>query len=381
MADKINIPLVDIKNLGFGTHGVANATEDPYAVEKSDSTAMTNNVYGINHRQTPLPIPINKDRYGYTFFTRPQLNMQRANLRSVRLFAPLLTQTELSYERMIRCILDPRMQTGYGILDKDNEGNNSEGVALECGLVDGRNAFIPILTNSLTSISGWPDISLPTFSAPEGSYKEGYSIVDGVSVDYTTYDITANFRNSKGDPIVSLFYYWCHYMAHVFEGSMVPYPDFISENEIDYNTRIYRLVMDPTNTKVTRIAACGASFPLNVPTGGLFDFSSEKPYNDVNANIAINFRAMGFVCQDDMLIRNFNYTVGIFNRSMRKDRIAAEMVQIPRHLLPIFNNRGYPFIEPNTKELQWYIDREYYNLKLQALNNFDQELDNALGLI
>ncbi len=381
MADKINIPLVDIQNLGFGTHGVANATEDPYAVEKSDSTAMTNNVYGINHRQTPLPIPINKDRYGYTFFTRPQLNMQRANLRSVRLFAPLLTQTELSYERMIRCILDPRMQTGYGILDKDNEGNNSEGVALECGLVDGRNAFIPILTNSLTSISGWPDISLPTFSAPEGSYKEGYSIVDGVSVDYTTYDITANFRNSKGDPIVSLFYYWCHYMAHVFEGSMVPYPDFISENEIDYNTRIYRLVMDSTNTKVTRIAACGASFPLNVPTGGLFDFSSEKPYNDVNANIAINFRAMGFVCQDDMLIRNFNYTVGIFNRSMRKDRIAAEMVKIPRHLLPIFNNRGYPFIDPNTKELEWYIDRGYYNLKLQALSNFDQELDNALGLI
>ena len=380
MADKINISIPDIRALGFGNHRIMADTSDPYAVDKGTSTAMTNNVYGVNHRQTPAAIPINKDRYGYTFFTRPQLNMQRPNLRSVRLFAPLLTTTPLSYERMIRCLLDPRMMIGYGNREKDIEGNNPEGEGITCGLVDNDNAFIPVLTNSITSISGWPDISLPTFSAPEGAYKEGYSLVDGVSVDYTTYDITANFRNSRGDPIVSLFYYWAHYMAHVFEGSLVPYPDMISENEIDYQTRIYRLVMDPTNTKVTRIAACGAAFPLNVPMGGIFDYSNEKPYNDVNANTAINFRAMGFICQDDILIRSFNTTVGIFNRSMRDSRRSLEMVQIPKHLLPVFNNRGYARINPDTRELEWWVGRNYYDLKINALRNFDMQLDTALGI-
>jgi hypothetical protein len=168
-------------------------------------------------------------------------------------------------------------------------------------------------------------------------------------------------------------------MANVFEGTLVPYADFIVERELDYCTRIYRIVLDPTKRKVQRIAACGASFPVGVPTGSIFDFAADKPYNDANSTITIPFQAMGFICQDDILIRTFNETQAIFNQDMLPDRIDSKMQAVPIEYLKYFNNRGYPYIDANTRELRWYVSKEYYNAKLESLKKFDSLLDYALG--
>ena len=53
-------------------------------------------------------------------------------------------------------------------------------------------------------------------------------------------------------------------MSLVFEGKLVPYFDYMAENTIDYNTRIYRLVTDSTHMYVTKIAATGYAFPISV---------------------------------------------------------------------------------------------------------------------
>lgn len=374
------ISISDIQALGFGTHSLHRTSGGEQYLEPSQSRVITDNAFGFNHRQTPLAIPMNKDHYGFVFFTRPQLNFQHANLRAARLFAPLLTQTELSYERYIRCTLDPRMITGYSSTTGGSEGASVEGQAIECAMVDNKQAFIPLLTNSIESISGWPDMAAQFFSAPAGVYKEDYSMVDGFSVDYTAYDITASFRNSRGAPIMQMMRLWQHYQGHVVEGSLSPYPDMITENEIDYMTRIYRLVLDPSKSFVTAMACSGVSVPSSLPSGSQFDFNTEKPYNDANAQIPITFRCLGFVDNDDVIIRWFNDAVEIFNPGMRADRRAGSMKKIDYHLLGIFNNRGYPRIDPNTRELQWYIDNDYYTAKLEGLKAFDAALDNVLGI-
>lgn len=335
------------------------------------SNAITNNIYGFNHRQMPNPIPINKDHYGLTFFTRPQLNFNSSNIRNVRTLLPLITEQEMSYQRVIRCTLDPRLIAGWG--SSSNEG-------LKCPLMDNKQAFIPLLTNHLVSISGWQDIIVPTFSAREGAYKEGYSMVDGTALNYTTYDIVANFRNSRGDPITNLFYYWSHYSTHVFEGRIIPYPDFIVSNSIDYNTRIYRLVLDSNKRFVQKIAATGASFPVAVPIGSSFDYSNDKPYNDSNSEISIPFRSMGAIYNDDILIFAFNKTVSIFNPDMREDARNGNMVLVPREYLELFNNRGYPYIDPDTYELQWWVDRSTFDSRMSALDSFNQSFVNVNNL-
>ena len=384
--ENLGYTLSDIASLGYGTHIKYGTAVDPL-VSRNDiisekppiltiTNNITNNVYGINHRQTPLAIPMNKDHYGYTFFTRPQLNLSSQNIALARIMHKLLTTESKSWQRYIRATLDPRLQ----------RANASAG---KCEFVDENMAFIPLLTNNLVSISGWKDINLNQFTSKAGQYKEEFSMVDSVSMDYSAYEITATFRNLRGDTITSMFFYWCHYMSLVFEGVLSPYPDFIFNNELDYCTRIYRIVLDPTKRKVQRIAACGAAFPTAVPIGSVFDFSNDKPYNDANAQIAVPFRCVGFICDDDILIRSFNETVGLFNQNLdvNNPRGALEatsptskgMVKVPADMLQYFNNRGYPYIDPITYEMCWYVDSSLYNSVKNNLENFFEYLHNAAG--
>ena len=347
----------------------------------SITSAIGNSIYGINHRQTPGAIQINKDFYGLTFFTRPQLNLSTGNLQTIRQFAPLLSTSPNSLQRIIRSLLDPR-------LAKDPDS------PVTCALVDDRQAFIPMLTNHLLSISGWPDVTAPTMTSQEGVYKEVFSMVDGITANYSTYNIQANFRNIPGDPITLLFLIWCHYAANVYEGTMVPYPDKIIQNEIDYNTRIYRLVLDGSKTYVKKIGACGAAFPTSSPIGAAFNFEHDRPINSSNDQISINFTAMGAMYQDDILISEFNATGEYFNGTLSsvsdiENKIAAinpncfndegyrkaikaaskgqYYTKVSSDELAIFNNKGYPHINMNTYELGWFVPNELYAQMMPAV--------------
>lgn len=341
------------------------------------STAIGDTFYGINHRQTPNAVQINKDFYGLTLFTRPRMNLSTVNIRTVRQLAPLLTLEKESIQRIIRCLLDCTLSRA----------------GIDTPFVDNQQAFIPVLTNNLLSMSGWHDVTLPIATSQAGLYKEEFSYGDGVTADYSAYDITASFRNISGDPITALFLIWTHYISNVYQGTMVPYPEFIVENEIDYMTRIYRLVLDSTKTYVKKIGACGAAFPINSPIGASFNFEHSKPINDSNDQISITFRCMGAMYQDDILIHEFNKTTELFNDTLAADRFTMRRLKdpntnqnyvesthpnytkVPIDALPIFNNRGYPRINPVTYELEWWVTNEEYNERLPL---YQTQLPNTL---
>lgn len=332
--------------------------------------AILNNLKGINHRQIQGMLPSNKDMPGLTFFVRPQLNMQRDNIRNVRQLASLLTSVPTSIQTYIRCMLDPRLMTGISY-------NTGSIPPINCPIVDNQSAFIPILTNNLTSMSGWPSIAVPTFTSKPGLYNESYSMVDGRVLNNEVFDLSVNFRNTRGDPVLYLFYVWVLYMSMVFEGRLVPYLDFITENEIDYNTRIYRLVLDYKKEKVTKITACNAAFPVGVPIGDAFDIPGDKPYSEANKEIGMRFKCMGVNYFDDILVKEFNDTVAIFNPSMADDRRDSDMMPVPAAMIQAFNHRGYPRIEPSTSRLEWYVPIESYTKKagqiLEAITESNSE--------
>ena len=357
------------------TTGLAKTTNNVLAEGSIGSVtdAIGKSLYGINHRQTPGAIQLNKDFFGLTFFTRPDMNLTWSNVKDSRQLAPLLTRNLNSIPSIIRSLLDVRL------------GNSKEygGVS---SLVDAQQAFIPMLTNHLLSISGWPDAIAPTMTSQEGVYKEAFSMVDGVVANYSTYDIQANFRNIPGDPITLLFLVWIHYASNVFQGLMVPYPDNIVMNQIDYQTRIYRLVLDSSKRFVKKIGACGASFPMSSPIGAAFNYEHNTPISDSNHQISIPFRCMGFMAQDDILISEFNATTAMFNPSMDKDateienaiaklndgkkhsakiwddaRTGKNYVKLNADELTLANNLGYPHININTYELGWYVDLDTWD--------------------
>lgn len=323
--------------------------------------AIANSYFGINHRSTPGMLPINRDNQGLTFFTRPLLNLTDDNLRMNRLMAPLLTTNSKSLPRIIRCTLDPR-------LAKASPSISSE-------FVNEKQAFIPILTNTLMSMGGWPDIAPQTFTAPEGNFKETFGFIDSLSVDYSAYDITATFRNVQGDPITALFFHWLHYASSVFRGTMVPYPDLMLENEMDTFTRIYRLVLDPTRRYVQKIGACGAAYPANDPMGAAMNFEYDQPYSTANAQLSITFKCFGAIYQDYRLIEEFNNTVILFNDAMSDEKRARSMVKIHPDRLQYLNNQGYARIDPSTLELEWYLERDIYEREVLGMTNEEKNLE------
>jgi hypothetical protein len=193
-------------------------------------------------------------------------------------------------------------------------------------------------------------------------------MVDSFASDYSTFDITATFRNIDGDPINALFRAWTQYMTRVLSGSLVPYPEFVVENEIDYMTRIYRIILDPSRTHVQKIGACGAGFPTALPLGAAFNYSSDAPISQDTAQISIPFRCMGAQYNDPILVAEFNTTVATFNASMADGVREKMMVKLQQHERELFNYEGYPRISPDM-ELEWWVSKLTYATLSSKLNS------------
>lgn len=326
----------------------------------SHSKAIFDNLYGISHRGTKNPLPESRDSYGLTFFTRPQLCLSTVNCQNDRIFINMLSNNPNSIWSYIRAMLDPRISLPRSA--------NGIGEAHQCALIDHLSAFIPVLSNNVKSVSGWPDIVVDSFTSKPGSRKQVWGIADSSTDIYEQFDLNVTFRNSKEEPIMLLFTIWATYMTRVFEGLMTKYVDYIVNNEIEYNTRIYRLILDESKRFVKKIACTGASFPVNVPNGRFFDFQENVNYNDQNKDIDITFRSFGACYNDPIIVEEFNKVVGIFNPDMEYGP-NINMEKIPYEMLEMFNYRGYPYINTNTLELEWYIhiDSPFYRKVMNIL--------------
>lgn len=307
----------------------------------SVSSPISDSLYGLNNTGEPAQIPMNKEQYGLLFFTKPRLNLSIDNIKHSRIMYELSTGRKDSFRNYIRCNLDPRV--AY-----DDE--------LRTSLVDVNQAFIPILTNMIISCTGWPDLAPEMFTTAEGLKKESMSWVDGVSKDYTTYDIQASFRNVTGDPVTDIFFYWVHYMSLTMESVLEPYGNFLIQNELDHNTAIYRLVLDENRTFVRRISRTIAT-PTSSPIGAANNFERETPYNQSNDQIAITFRAHGMETQDPILIHEFNRSTWLTNPSLQTGKESL-FFKVPRKALRLFKNRCYPQINPMTRELEWWVSQD-----------------------
>ena len=321
------------------------------------SEAATNAMSGINHRGVGNPTPYNTDNHGLTFFTRPRMNMSYDNIAMDRVLTPLLTDRKDSYQRAIRTLLDP-----------DGAFRSTPPVVSD--LVDHKSPFIALLTNNLLSLNGWPDPGVAYYESKPGVAKEAWAMVDDVARNFSSFDLQASFRNIAGDPITLLFYAWIRYAARVYDGTLMPYPEMIIDNEIDYQTRIYRLVLDPSRQWVQKVAACGASFPYSTSLGAAFNFSSDTPFAQDNAQqISVPFHCTGAEYQDPILFREFNDLVAMFNTDMGDDRRRSVMKELSKDELAYFNYYGYPHIDIRTQRLSWWVDKADYARLLQNIKS------------
>lgn len=308
---------------------------------------------GLNIGERNSNTPINTENHGYTFFTRPYMNLSEENCMVDRRLSMILNPNPQSIERKIRAYLDPELHRTMG--------------QSWCPGVDVNNPFIPILSNNLISLTGFEDFTLNMASTTPGVYRDVMSIPDDVPYQYGTVDLQATFRNIVGDPITFLFYIWLVYMGLNKEGRIMPYPELLLMHEFDANFRVYRLVMDKTMTYVTRLAAPGACVPINAPTGQILNKTgdhAESPFNTANEQLNFSFRCMGLTTYDHILIYEFNDLVQTFSPNMRDGARGHLTIKLKQEEKRWFTRRALPFINPENMELEWHVNIEYYNSQI-----------------
>ena len=309
-------------------------------------SALSSFFYGHDLLNMGFQLPQNTDQYGLVFITRPRLNLSYDNIRGIRTFTPMMNKFRTSTAAAVQCLLDPVFARG----------------PLSSPIMNPFNPFITILDNSITALTGWPDPNIETYTSSKGVYGQEWSMADGVWSIYGTYDLNATFKNVRGDPIGFLFNTWGRYQTAVRLGEVIPYPEALTENEIDYMSRIYRIILDPTKRFVQHIGACGACFPTSSNQGKKFDYDRTKNFNEDLNEISVTFRAIGAIYDDPILIEQFNGVVKLFNPRMRDAVRNEHYVKVQHRYKPLFKCAVYPLINDATAEFEWWVAKEDFQI-------------------
>lgn len=314
----------------------------------------------------------NRDHMGYIFFTRPILNLTYDNLSTTDEMTIMRNAPAGSILAYVRGMLDPWGQMGK--FDKLLKGTGqdvkrvADANSIKSPLIDPSNPFIPILSNTLVSLTGWKDIAINDYTSPTGVHNEQYGHADGFYYITNSFELSSSFRNIEGDPVSLLFQTWIHYyMACRNDNEMNPYPYFVEAREFDYFSRIYRFVMDGTKTYIQKWAAT-IGYPTSVPTGNTFNYSSDKNFIDANAEIPVTWKCFGQDVNKPILFYEFNKLVEMYDPTLTIDytnydektqSLVLKSKGVWRKLLPHEKNQGVhmaiPLINFITHELEWWI--------------------------
>ncbi len=338
----------------------------------SSRSSLSNLFTGFNHRMAPLYAPKNTDSVGYTFFTRPDLNFNKQNLNNSRKLIEVLRAGRSSQSAAI-----------IGMLDPENEIMALDPAHCKLGSpfhskvqFDNRMAFIPLLSNLLVSLTGFPDSTLDVWSSDEGLVREQVSYVDSILEINNRYALSASFRNIEGDPITTFLNFYLDYISGVRRGWYQPRTANILQRRVDYQMRVYRFIMDPTRRYIRKYGIANAVFPVNDTMGAVMNINGNSPLVSDNDQINVQFEAIGAYYNDPIILQEFNDTVAMFNTDMLPlydsgtsfvPRGKDSMMLIDRSEIALFNYRGFPHIDTNSYEISWYVYTDEYKEVMKGI--------------
>lgn len=307
-----------------------------------------------------IPLPQAKESQALLYVTRPLMNLSTGNLRESRILDQLNNTNPDSLQRFVRCLLDPMSNKGL------------QTAQIDSNFVNPYDPFMPIISNTLLTLSGWPDIVMKVNTSNEGVMKESWKMASGTHEINNGFSLTTNFRNIEGDPILLLIFTWLVYMSSIRLEDMKPWAYSSLANRKDYESRFYEFLLDPTGRFVTKWADCAAAFPTTLPIGNYFNINRME--NDVKdkEQLSINWEAQIARYNDPITLTKFNVLQGkydhrkiIVEESLTPDggiQLLGErdLVKMSSEEMVNVHSRGNPIIHPMTQELVWYLTREEY---------------------
>lgn len=261
-----------------------------------DPNSLYSTVLSQHDRFGANPMMSNHELVGYTFITRPKLNLSRPSLRQDPIMSMLDTMDPKSLPFAIRCYLDTNFSRRPDV----------KPTAAQCPFFNEESPFIIPLCNNLVSSSGWPDPVIDTETTEGGFFSEDLTMAKGSDRLNRTYNLTLTFRDIQGGFIMALLYMWIRYMELVVRGDVIAYPEDIANRRINYTCSIYRFVMDSSRQFILKWAKATGCFPQSVPLGDLFNFGERENFITSAAQYSVPFTANTVEYWDPRIFRDFN---------------------------------------------------------------------------
>lgn len=264
---------------------------------------------------------------GYTFITRPRLCLHDASITKHTSFFPMYTDNYNAMVFALRCLMDTRF------CQTDARGR-------KCQLIDHTNGLFTPINNGLVGMSGWPDINLETSTTQAGFHSEDQTMVKGYDQLNKTYELTLDFVDPQGGPILAIFFYWVLYMGLLSKGMLPAYFDDIIHRRMNYTVSIYRFIVDPSRRMIVHYAKATGCFPKSVPMGPLFNFSEGDRFIRSAGRFSIPFVANKVEYNRPEIIGDFKQLIKRYDPYIEK--------RATQPLLTSTNYSGHPYIYSGT---------------------------------
>ena len=324
-------------------------------------SVMQNFFANIDRNGTAI-VPINTMNVGYTFITRPRLNLTQGNIRQHPVLSTLDTVDPKSVTFMIRMLLDSRLSRGLkirvnGKSRKEEDPGLSEiaEAARSSPLLDVQNPFFTPLCNGLKGISGWPDVNLVEETFAEDFHSGDFTYLKGWDGNNRTQELSLEFRDIQGSIILATFYYWCIYMALQAKGVVMAYQDDIWLQRLNYTVSIYRFIMDPSKSTILWWSKATGCFPKSVPVGAIFNIDQGEVTISSATNFSIPFVANDIKYNDPHILGDFNTLVKRYYPGVTSAPDIISSSSIHPVLNPYNNFSGIPLVDVDSGvlKLKW----------------------------
>jgi hypothetical protein len=215
---------------------------------------------GIDRFQKNI-LPANTEYNGYTFITRPRLNLSRTSILTDRILSVLALNDPYSFPFVTRAFMDTRwarQPTVRNYLQQSPYFNVES-------------PFWHPLMNSLVGLTGWPDINIQVATSEGGFHSETQSHPQGYDYLNRGYEFTMEFREPQGAPITSSLIFYLMYLANLTKGTQMQYLEDILDHRMAFTFSVYRFLTDPSRTYITSWAKATGCFFTALRIGNNFD--------------------------------------------------------------------------------------------------------------
>lgn len=326
---------------------------------------LSNMLMGFNHRMASTPIPLHREYGGVTFITRPDLNLSAENIANSRRLSDMASQPRSSLDYSILAALDPDFELGFSDSPTMRNGRRKNRLGtpfLPDIPFDNLQAFIPLLSSQLMSLSGPPDNSIESWMSPEGLMREQWGMIDSTDEINYGYTTSTTLNNPIGDPCMKLATVWLEYMGGTKIGKFRPKIRNSIQRRQDYMSRGYTIRYDALGN-ILRFNVICVMWPTNNNAGAMANVDNTKPLQDVDSTVTLQWQCIGARYWDPAYMDSFNNAVALANPDMIPDPRYDTFVPMGagnlRQLLPeeisFFNWYGYPHIDSWRRKLTWWV--------------------------